>query len=107
MKIVYTYLARQDLRDICQSVANGLLVPSTAQKITEAIIASVRTLENTPERNPLYHDEPWRSKGLRFLPVNNFLVFYTVSAEAETVSVIRVMYGRRNISKQLMERDEI
>ena len=54
-----------------------------------------------PERNPLYSDEPWYSRGVRYLPVRKYLVFYTVSAKDDTVFVSRILYGGRDVSKQL------
>ena len=103
MKIVYTHTARQDLRDIYEYIAYTLLVPDTARSLTDRIMADIRSLEKFPERNPLYKDEPWYSQGVRFLPVKNYLVFYTVKNETETVSIARIMYGGRDIGKQLEE----
>ena len=103
MTVVYTHAARQDLREIYEYIAYTLLVPKTARALTEQIMSEVRSLETFPERNPLYKDEPWYSQGVRFLPVKNYLVFYTVKAETETVSVARIMYGGRDISRQLDE----
>lgn len=106
MKIVYTNTARRDLREIYEYIAYTLLVPNTAKAISETIMREVRSLESLPERNPLYQDEPWHSQGVRFLRVKNYLVFYTVSPDADTVSVARIMYGGRNISRQLEETSE-
>lgn len=103
MKIVYTYSARKDLRDIYEYIAHTLLVPETAQSLVERIMSEVRSLEKSPERNPLYRDEPWHSQGVRFLPVKNYLVFYTVNMDIETVSIARIMYGGRDIRRQLEE----
>ena len=103
MKIVYTHKARQDLREIYEYIAFTLLVPETARSLTDKIMSEVRSLEEFPERNPLYKDEPWHSQGVRFLPVKNYLVFYTVKMESETVSIARIMYGGRDISRQLGE----
>ena len=103
MKLVYTFTARKDLRELYEYIAYTLLVPETARSLTEKIMSEVRSLEEYPERNPLYKDEPWHSQGVRFLPVKNFLVFYTVNSETETVSVARIMYGGRDISRQLEE----
>ena len=103
MKIVYTYSARKDLRDIYEYIAHTLLVPETARSLVERIMSEVRSLEESPERNPLYKDEPWHSQGVRFLPVNNYLVFYTVNMDIDTVSIARIMYGGRDISRQLEE----
>ena len=38
-----------------------------------------------------------RSRGVRALGVRNFNVFYTVDKTACRVSVIRVIYNRRNV----------
>ncbi len=103
MKIVYTHTALSDLRDIYEYVAFTLLVPQTARSLTEKIMTEVRSLEEYPERNPLYKDEPWRSQGVRFLPVKSYLVFYTINREAETLSIARIMYGGRDIRRQLEE----
>lgn len=35
------------------------------------------------------------------MPVDNFIVFYVPKVEEATVTVIRVMYGGRDIDKQL------
>ena len=106
MKIVYTNTARRDLREIYEYIAYTLLVPNTAKAISETIMREVRSLESLPERNPLYQDEPWHSQGVRFLRVKNYLGFYTVNPDADTVSVARIMYGGRNISRQLEETSE-
>ena len=103
MKIVYTRAARQDLREIYEYIAFTLLVPETARSLTDKIMAEIRSLEEFPERNPLYKDEPWYSQGVRFLPVKNYLVFYTVKSETGEVFIVRIMYSGRDISRQLDE----
>ena len=103
MRIVYTHTARQDLREIYEYIAFTLLVPNTARSLAGKIMADIRSLETFPERYPLYKDEPWYSQGVHFMPVKNYLVFYTVKKETETVSIARIMYGGRDISKQLEE----
>ncbi len=35
------------------------------------------------------------------MPVDNLVVFYISNVEDETISVIRIMYGGRDINKQL------
>ncbi|WP_347564008.1 type II toxin-antitoxin system RelE/ParE family toxin [Neglectibacter sp. X58] len=70
------------------------------------IMREARSLESLPERNPLYRDEPWHSQGVGFFCVKNYLVFYTVNPNADTVSIARIMYGGRDISRQLEETPE-
>ena len=106
MKIVYTVQARQDLRSIYEYLAYTLQVPDTAGRMAERIMDGVRSLKSMPERNPLYQDEPWRSQGVRFLPVKKYLVFYTVDSAEKTVFVIRILYSGRDIRCQLEEMAE-
>ena len=89
MKIVYTYSARKDLRDIYEYIAHTLLAPETARSLIEKIMSELRSLEKSPERNPLYRDEPWRSHGVRFLPVKNYLVFYTVTTTSRDNRMVK------------------
>ena len=106
MKVVYTFRARQDLRDIYDYIAFTLLAPDAARNTTERILEAARSLQSMPERNPLYKEEPWHSQGVRFIPVKNYIVFYTVNTDTDTVSVARIMYGARDLSRQLEETTE-
>ena len=53
-----------------------------------------------PGRFHLYEREPWHSRGVCQMPVDNFIVFYIPQTEDKTVTVIRVLYGRINIDEQ-------
>lgn len=106
MRINYTFKARQDLRDIYEYIAYTLLSPGAARNTAEKIMEAARSLESMPERNPLYKEEPWRSQGIRFIPVKNYLVFYTVNKADNVVLILRIMYGGRDISRQLEETTE-
>ena len=101
--VIYSAHARQDLRDIYEYIAYELLVPETASGQTGRIMKQIRSLEEMPMRHRLYEDEPWYSQGLRFFPVDNYLVFYLPSEADNTVTIVRIMYGGRDINRQLGE----
>jgi toxin ParE1/3/4 len=100
-KVVYTGQAEHDLRGIYGYIAFSLLEPEIAKKQVKRIMESVVKLNRMPLRHPLYEKEPWHSKGLRILPVDNYLVFYLPVEARKTVVVIRIMYGGRNLEEQL------
>jgi toxin ParE1/3/4 len=54
-----------------------------------------------PERFRQYEKEPWRSRNLRVMPVDNYIVFYTVDNKNRVAAVIRVMYNKMNTEKEL------
>ena len=95
------------MRSIYEYIAFDLAEPLIVSAQSKRIMNAVRSLEEMPMRYRLYDHEPWRGRGLRIVPVNNYLVFYMVDEEAETVKIIRIMYGGRDIKKQLDESTEI
>ncbi len=101
--IVYTAQARQDLRDIYEYIALELLAPETATGQTQRIIKMIRSLGEMPMRHQLYGEEPWHSRGIRFLPIDNYLIFYLPEEPENIVNIIRIMYGGRDVRRQLSE----
>ena len=96
-----TIRARLDMREIYEYISHTLLAPETAEKQYTRIETAVYSLEQMPERFRQYEKEPWQSRNLRIMPVDNYIVFYTVDNENRVVSAIRIMYGRRNTEKEL------
>ena len=41
--------------------------------------------------------EPWKSKGMHRIPVDNFVVYYTLNDGRPTVTVFRIFYGSRDV----------
>ena len=101
-KIVYTKQAEQDLRDIYEYIAYSLLEPDIAKKQVRRIVDMIARLDQMPERFHLYDKEPWHGKGLRIVPMDNYLAFCLPLKAKKNVAVIRIMYGGRNIEEQLL-----
>ncbi|QGU00414.1 Death on curing protein, Doc toxin [Candidatus Syntrophocurvum alkaliphilum] len=99
--VVYTEQAEQDLRSIFEYIAFALLEPEIAKNQSRRIMDAIAKLNKMPKRYHLYEKEPWYSKGLRVLPVDNYLVFYLPVESKTTVVIIRIMYGGRKIEEQL------
>ncbi len=100
-QVVYSEQAELDLRCIYEYIAFSLLAPKAAGKQTRRIMNGVEKLKQMPFRYQLYKKEQWQSKGLRVLPIDNYLVFYMPVESQKTAAVIRIMYGGRNIGEQL------
>ena len=105
-KINYTRYAREDLKAIYEYLAFELLVPDTASRQSDRIMKAVRTLDNMPERYKGYEEEPWKSQNLRYFPVDNYLVFYLPKKETGVINIVRIIYGGRDIRRQLEQTTE-
>ena len=93
--------AEKDLRDIYEYIAFELLAPENATKQLDRLEDVINKLGNMPEKFYRYEKEPWYSRGVRIVPVDNYLVFYIPDMEKQIVVVIRVMYGGRDVDKEL------
>ena len=93
--------ADNDLRGIFEYIAFELLAPENAAGQLDRLEEAISKLDHMPEKYRMYEREPWRSRGLRVFPVDNYLVFYIPDAETKIVTVIRVMYGGRDVDKEL------
>ncbi len=102
-EVVTTAQAVADLRAIFEYIAYELLAGENAIKQLDRLEEAILSLDEMPERYHLYDKEPWRERNLRIMPVDNYLVFYIPQDDDKTVTVIRVMYGRRDIDAQLKQ----
>ncbi len=101
--VVYSAESRQDLRNIYEYIAYELLVPEIAASQVDRIMKAARSLEQMPMRYTCYEEEPWHSQGLRFLPLDNYVIFYLPDETTSVVNIIRIMYGGRDVKRQLSE----
>lgn len=99
--------ADADLRGIFEYIAFTLLAPENASGQLDRLENGILSLEQYPMRHRVYEKEPWHSRGLRILPVDNYVVLYIPNEETKVVTVIRVMYGGRNIDKELKEHTKL
>lgn len=93
--------ARHDMKVIYEYITDILLEPLVAEKQLSRIEDAVYSLEQMPERFRRYEKEPWRSRNLRIMPVDNYSIFYTVDNKKRTVTVIRIMHGKRDVEAEL------
>jgi len=97
--VVWSEDAEVDLDSIYSYIATELLEPSIAFNQTERIKTAIYGLKQMPKRYSLYQTEPWRSKGVRHMVVNNYIVFYHPNDESGEVLILRIIYGGRNIDE--------
>ncbi len=95
-RVFMTKSATEDLVDISSYIANDLKEPAIAGKLVEKIKASVMRLAEFPLRNSLVSDERLAAFGFRKTMIDNYIVFYTVLEKDKTITVVRILYSRRD-----------
>lgn len=82
-------------------IAFELQSPENANGQLDRLEKSIMRLDQMPERFRVYEKEPWHIRGLHIMPVDNYCVLYIPDMEKALVTIIRVMYGGRDIDAQL------
>ena len=102
-EVKLTVQAIGQIEEAVQYISKILLEPETARKWADTLQCEIKKLDTMPSRYPLTEEEPWRTKGIRKMPVKNFLVYYLVDEEKKTVWVTAVIYGRRDQIAALLD----
>lgn len=95
-EIQITEPAENDLRAIGVYISKELLEPSIAKNIIAKIGQAIMKLEELPLKNALILDGELALQGIRKILVDNYIVFYNVIEENKTVTIIRILYNRRD-----------
>ena len=88
--------AQIEMQEIYRYITGELSNPNAAERLILDIDDAIRSLKTDPMRFALVPDKYLSSKGVRKVLVRNYLVFFIVREEEKAVSVMRVLYGRRD-----------
>ena len=99
--VTLTLQAKQDLKAIYRYIAVDLASEINANRLLDRLEENILKLDTMPERFRIYDREPWRSRNLRVMPIDHYLVFYVSDRQTQAVTVLRVMYGGRDVAAQL------
>lgn len=100
-EVELTERADRDLRNIFLYIAVDLGAPENAERQINRLWDAILSLDELPERYRRYENEPWRSRGMRFFSIDNFVILYIPYLEEKVVRIVTIMYGGRDISEQL------
>jgi addiction module RelE/StbE family toxin len=90
-------VAKRDLREIIDYL--NTLSPDAAIRYYDLIISKISSLTTMPYRCPQVRNSVLKSKGYRFLVVDNYIVFFVV--QDETVQIRRILYNKQNYENLL------
>ena len=80
-------------------ISEVLQSKETADRQLNRLRKAIKSLDTFPKRYKLTVYGPWAQMNVRQFPVDNYEIFYTVDEKAETVFVLRILYGGRDIEK--------
>jgi toxin ParE1/3/4 len=102
-RIEFSKQADADLQGIFEYIALDLDSMQNAEEQLCRLEDRIMKLDHLPERFRKYSEEPWLSRGLRIMPVDNYCVFYIPDVLNGVTSIIRILYGGRDIDSVLRD----
>jgi plasmid stabilization system protein ParE len=100
-KISYLPVANRDIADIVNYIAETLTAPKAAFDLLNALEESISRLKNFPYSCRVYQPVKPLEREYRIMLVKNYVVFYTVNEHKKLVEIYRVIYAKRDFSRQL------
>ncbi len=71
--------------------------PIAAINFLEKIGNAIDSLQEFPKRYKIREEEKFKCKNIRSMPVENYLILYTVDDTSNTVIVTHIINGKQNI----------
>ncbi len=97
--------AEEQIQETISYVTHELKAPDAALQLLDTLENSIASLSHYPQRIALIDEEPWHTKGIRHLPVKNFLIYFWIDDANMKVQVIALIYEKRNQLRQLSQMD--
>ena len=91
-----TNIAEEDIASAIDYIANVLSAPMAANNLLSEVEEKEKILEETPTIYPFVSDDYLARKGIKFVKIKNYMMFYIIDEEEKTVTIIRFLYGRRD-----------
>ena len=102
-EVKITPQAKEQMLEIFAYISKALKEPVIAERLLNKLQESILSLDTMPKRISLIDEEPWKSHGIRKMPVKNFIVYFWINEELKQVHIIAVIYGRRDQLEQLKQ----
>lgn len=95
-KIQITSAAERDLIRAADHIEFVLKNPKAADELIDEAEKQINSLSDFPEKFRLVDDPVLASWGIRFVIINGYLAFYTISEEENLVIVVRFLFQKSN-----------
>lgn len=97
----FTEKAGQDLDEILRFISVDLVNPTAAQNLGRKVFEKIDVVRAFPDSGAPVDNEFLADKTVRKLSVDNYVIYYKAHYEEKVISIIRIVYGKRNLDEIL------
>ena len=91
-----TSTAKHDIMRAVDYIEFVLKNHQAADNLLDAVTKQIGTLSDFPQKFRIVDDTVLASWEIRFVIINNYIAFYTINEEKQTVIVVRFLYKKSN-----------
>ena len=95
-QVYITSTAEHDIMRAADYIEFTFKNPDVADNLLDAATEWIDSLADLPQKFHLVDDPVLASWGIRFVIINNYLAFYTIDKEKQTVIIVRFLYQKSN-----------
>lgn len=95
-QLYITSTAKHDIMRAVDYIEFVLKNPQAADNLLDVVTKQIGTLSDFPQRFHIVDDPVLASWEIRFIIINNYLAFYTIDEEKQTVIIVRFLYQKSN-----------
>lgn len=99
VEVIITEPAEYDLIDIEYYIGIELENMSSAERITDGIIAQIEQLADMPKKYKLVDDILLENLGIRMSYFENYNIFFKYNEQEDIVYVLRILYNKADWKK--------
>jgi len=100
-KVIASKHAETDIDETIGYISIQLGNQKAARDFLSKLRKHYEIIADNPFLYPIARNPVFETKGYRWFPVGNYMVFYTIDEQAGEVRIARVIYGRRNLKPLL------
>ena len=97
----FTEKAEQDFDEILRYISVDLANPTAAQNLGRKMFEQIDMVRAFPDSGTPADNEFLSDKSVRKLSVDNYIIYYKAYYDEKMISVIRIVYGKRNLDEIL------
>lgn len=101
-KVKFTEKCIEDIEEACRYIQEELKEENAANRLRIKIKDSVRGLSTYPEMYAKIEKFDRVKRKYRRIPIDNYVLLYTVDKESEVVYISHLYYGGKNYLEELI-----
>lgn len=95
-KLIVMPATLEDMDNIYDYITQTLCAPTAANNLLNKLLQEMERLKDFPLSGEIQPNTENLKREYRRLIVDNYIIFYTVDEQTQTVYIMRVLYGASN-----------